>query len=44
MEKKKLPKPYTSPKMKIVEVKHQGSLMQYSGIVGFHDSEKEYLA
>lgn len=44
MEQSKTLKPYTSPKMKIVEVKHQGSLMQYSGIVGFHDSEKEYFA
>ena len=44
MNNQKLKRVYTPPKMKIVEVKHQGSLMQYSGIVGFLDSEKEYLA
>lgn len=44
MEKKKLPKPYTSPKMEIVELKHQEALMQYSGTIGLHDSEKDYLA
>jgi hypothetical protein len=44
MEKPNRLKEYTPPKMKIVEVKHQGALMNYSGTVGFHDSEKEYLA
>ena len=44
MEKPNRLKEYTPPKMEIVQIKHQGSLMQYSGIVGFHDSEKEYLA
>ena len=37
-------KPYTSPKMEVVEIKHQGTLMQYSGTLLFHESEKKYFA
>ncbi|WP_294651272.1 hypothetical protein [Fibrobacter succinogenes] len=41
---RKFLKPYKFPKMKVVELHRQEALMQYSGNIGFHDSEKEYLA
>ncbi len=37
-------KPYTSPKMEIVEIKHQEPLMQYSGTISLHEFEKDYKA
>lgn len=44
MEKKKSQKPYTSPKMEIVELNCKTVLMEFSGTIGLHDSEKDYLA
>jgi hypothetical protein len=44
MNNQKLKRVYTPPKMKIVEVKHQGSLMQYSGHIGLQEFEKDYRA
>lgn len=43
MEKKKSLKPYTSPKMEIVELNCKTVLMEFSGTIGLHDSEKDYL-
>ena len=44
MEQSKTLKPYTSPKMEVVEIKHQEPLMQYSGTISLHEFEKDYNA
>lgn len=44
MEQTKNLKPYTSPKMEVVEIKHQEPLMQYSGTISLHEFEKDYKA
>lgn len=40
----KTKKQYSSPTLKIVNVRSQVPLIAYSGTFGFKDSEKEYFA